>query len=127
MRRFYIGVLFILLSAGPLAAQTSNDTFKAKHLDLACSFQGTDRAAKDYAEQTCQSYLRGLTDGLFLMKAFEGANRAGCLPSDSPISNDEARRDFEAYLRQHPESAENSAGLVVAFAIMAAHPCQKTN
>jgi hypothetical protein len=68
-------------------------------------------------------YFRGLTDGLFLMKSFAEKGKAGCLPTDAPVSNAEAKGDFALFFRDHPEARENSAGLVASFAIMRAHPC----
>jgi hypothetical protein len=119
-----------MFAACPLSAQVSipsNDDFKAALLEMACNSSSTsvDQAMREFAEQTCVIYLRGLTDGLFLMRAFTDKGKAGCLPKDSPISNGEARTDFELFFRAHPELAQQSASLVAAFGIVQAHPCPK--
>lgn len=104
----------------------SNDVFKAEALHAVCNApSSTAKADKDLADGMCESYFRGLTDGLFLMKASLDHGDAGCLPSESPISEAEAKGDFELFLRDHPDAAKNSAGLVATFAIMRAHPCSK--
>lgn len=104
----------------------SNDFFKAEMLDSVCNPPtSAAKADKESAAEVCGLYFRGLTDGLFLMKTSLDHGDAGCLPSESPISEAEARGDFELFLRDHPEAAKNAAGLVATFAIMRAHPCQK--
>jgi hypothetical protein len=70
-------------------------------------------------------YLRGLTDGLFLMKAFDAKGSAGCLPAEMPISTAEAKRDLELFLQGHPEAMGNSAGLAAVAAITQAYPCSR--
>jgi hypothetical protein len=105
-----------------VAGEPSNDSFKAQDLHVACSLP-VDPKAPDVAGLICQSFLRGLTDGLFLMKAFTNAEKAGCLPSDSAVSIAEARAEFKAFFVAHPEMADNAAGLVAVAAIMRAHPC----
>lgn len=104
----------------------SNDTFKAEALHTVCNSPSTAaKADKDLADGICESYFRGLTDGLFLMKTALNHGDAACLPTESPISASEAKGDFELFLRDRPDTAKNSAGLVATFAIMRAHPCSK--
>lgn len=115
-------------SANAQIGGPSNDTFKAGLLHSACNPPpATDQSTRDLALQTCEMYFRGLTDGLFLMKTFQDGGNAGCLPTNAPISDTEGRGDFELFLRDHPEAAKNSAGLVAVFGIMRAHPCAKAN
>ena len=131
MRRFGISTLAgaVMLVTLPASAQVggpSNDTFKAEDLHVVCNPPtGANPATRDSTAQICESYFRGLTDGLFLMKSFIDSGNAGCLPADSPISTGEARGDFELFLRDHPEAAQNSAAIAVGFGIMRAHPCPK--
>jgi hypothetical protein len=121
---FAATVLAALFANAAGAQEVSNDTFKAADLALACNLPAVnDQAARDFAEQTCHAYLRGITDGLFLMRMFAAAGKAGCLPLDTPISNSEARAEFNVFLLAHPDMAQNSAGLVAAAAIIQAHPC----
>ena len=53
----------------------------------------------------------------------------GINQSETPVvrTTTEAREEFEGYLKTHPEAAENSAGVVAAFAIIRAHQCQTSN
>ena len=105
-------------SGGP-----SNDSFKAKDLYVACNLPPDPKSPDDTAELICDSFIRGLTDGLFMMKSFTDAQKAGCLPSDGALSIAEARAEFEAFFLKHQDMADNSAGLVAVAGIMLAHPC----
>lgn len=121
---FLVAISTLVSGCTKESGAQSSDTFKAGLLDGACNApEGTDRATKDFAQQTCSSYLRGLTDGLFLFKSFSDSGRAGCLPSDAPISVADAEKELRDYLREHPARADNSAGIVATDAIMSAHPC----
>jgi len=119
----------LMLVALPASAQVggpSNDTFKAEFLQSTCNPPaGTDQATRESAAVICEFYFRGLTDGLFLLKTSLDKGDAGCLPTVSPISTAEARGDFELFLRDHPEAAQNSAAIVAFFGVMRAHPCPK--
>jgi Rap1a immunity proteins len=128
IRIFLLGLMAILLIAGtPAKAQMSDptkDSFKAEDLGLACDpAANTDLKARARAERTCQTYLHGLADGLFLLGAMAGTGSQICLPKDGPVSAAEAKDEFEEYLKAHPEMAAHSAGLVAAFALVKAHPC----
>jgi hypothetical protein len=104
----------------------SHDTFKAQDLYLACTAPNADGKSADgfSFDAFCNAYIRGLTDGLFLRKAFADGGKGKCLPADTPIPNGEARADFIAFVSAHPEALKNSAGVVATAAIIAAHPCQ---
>ncbi|MGA7675852.1 MAG: Rap1a/Tai family immunity protein [Rhizomicrobium sp.] len=113
-----------VFSASAQVGGPSNDILKADILYTACNPPSdTNQSVRDTAALTCELYFRGLTDGLFLMKAFVGKSNAGCLPTDTPISTAEAEGDFALFLRDHPEARENSAAIVAGFGIMRAHPC----
>ncbi|MGH6879036.1 MAG: Rap1a/Tai family immunity protein [Rhizomicrobium sp.] len=104
----------------------SNDSFVASSLYAACTHSVSDaktKADQEYLEQTCTTYLRGLTDALFVMQSLQARGTATCLPTDQAISVQEARSVFETYLRDHPQVASNSAGLVAAMSLVAAHHC----
>jgi hypothetical protein len=119
----------VTLTVQPACAQVggpSNDTMKAELLQAACNAPSSmDKVTRDLAAELCNAYFRGLTDGLFLMKTFSDDGNAGCLPSGAPISNAEARGDFELFLKDHPEAAKNSAALIAVYGIMRAHPCPR--
>lgn len=118
-----------VLMALPANAQVggpSNDTLKADMLYSVCNPPaGIDKATLDSYSDLCEIYFRGLTDGLFMMRSFIDNGNGGCLPTDTPISNAEAKGDFELFLRDHPEAAKNSAAAIASIAIMRAHPCPK--
>jgi len=121
-----VALCTILPIIGPAHAQVggpSNDTFKAQDLYVACNLPADPNSTDDAAGLICQTYIRGLTDGLFLMKVFSDAGKAGCLPPDGAISVAEGRAEFEAFFLKHSEMATNSAGVVAALAIVQAHPC----
>jgi hypothetical protein len=130
MKRFCIAAIAAaaLLAWPPGIRAASEDGIKAELLRTACSPPNdTEQGARDLLAKLCQTYLQGLTDGLFLMKGFIDNGNAGCLPADRPISLAEAQTDFELFLRDHPELAQNSAGLVAAAGIMRAYPCPARN
>jgi hypothetical protein len=114
-----------VISASAQGGSPSNDTLKAVTLYSACAHPSGESAdTHEFAEQTCVTYMRGLTDGLFLMQTFVEKKGGVCLPPDQPVSLSDARRIFAAWLPNHPQFATNSAGLVVAAAIADAYKCR---
>jgi len=129
MKKFFVVGALVAIFATSADAQIggvpSNDSFKAYALYSACTHPPSEKPEDhEFAEQTCSTYMRGLTDGLFVMQSFAANKRRTCLPTDTAISNAEARRIFESWLRAHPEAATNSAGMVATFAIVSAYPCR---
>ena len=132
MKRLLITGAVMMLATSSASAQVddqpSADSLKAIMLYSACTHPpGETREAHEFAEQTCVAYMRGLTDGLFMMQVFAEKHRPTCLPSNGPVSNAEARSIFESWLKTHPELTNNSAGLVASYAIMDAYRYQKSN
>jgi len=98
--------------------------FMATELRDACQpLAGENAAAKAAGAKVCDSYLRGLADGLFMVGALDTSRIQLCLPSDGPLALDDAKAAFLKYVTDHPEALEHSAGLAGAFAIVAANPC----
>jgi hypothetical protein len=115
--------LFCCTRAG--AEDDPDPGLKAGALRAACNPPATNsQAEKDAGDQVCQAYLRGVADGLFMHGLVQHSGTPLCLPEDGPVSPAEARDEFEDYLAGHPEVANRSAGVAVAFAIIAAHPCE---
>jgi hypothetical protein len=108
----------------------SHDTFVAASLYAACTHSVKDaNTAKDheYLEESCTTYLRGLTDGLWIMQSLANDKTRTCLPVEEPIGVQEARVTFETWLQGHPGAARNSAGLVAAMSLIYAHKCSGPN
>jgi hypothetical protein len=100
-----------------------DDSFPARTLAAACQpAAGMEVNAKAAADQLCTSYLRGLTEGFYVMQIVAGG-RQTCLPRTDPISIADARRQFLDYLDENPDIADHSAGLAVILGILKAHPC----
>ena len=100
-----------------------DDSFPAKTLAAACApAAGLDQNAKAVADQMCDSYLRGLTEGMYVTGLITGG-RGLCLPRTDPIKIDEAKREFQDYLAANPDVADHSAGLATMIGIIRAHPC----
>jgi hypothetical protein len=100
-----------------------DDSFPAKTLAAACQpAPSLDQNAKAVADQMCTSYLRGLTEGFYVMGLIAGG-RSTCLPRTDPITIADARRQFLDYLDENPDVADHSAGLAVILGILKAHPC----
>jgi hypothetical protein len=98
--------------------------FMADQLKAACQPPTGESAAAKLADgKVCDSYLRGLADGLFMVGALGASRIPVCLPTDGPLAVDDAKAAFLKYVNDHPESLEHSAGLAGAFALVAANPC----
>jgi hypothetical protein len=130
MDRFVLlaSLLFFTLICEPIVAQPiSNDSFVAASLYSGCTHSVKDartKADQDFLEQTCTTYLRGLTDALFVMQSLQSRGTKTCLPTDAAITIVEARSVFQAYLANHPKDVGNSAGLIAAMSLVAAHKCR---
>jgi len=108
----------------PQANLSDEPVFMAGQLKAACQPPSTtDAAAKAAGAKVCDSYLRGLADGLFMVGAMDDSKIPVCLPSDGPLAVEDAKTAFLKYVTDHPEALEHSAGLAAAFAIVAANPC----
>jgi hypothetical protein len=115
-----------IFAALPARALPSKDTFTAASLYAVCTHTVSDaNTPKDHEEleTICTTYMRGLTDGLFVMQSLEDKGTRTCLPVDAAISVQDARVTFEGWLREHPNTATNSAGLVAAMSLVYAHKC----
>ncbi len=127
---FVAALLAVLPSlAAPLRAQIgapSTDTFKASNLHDFCTMAAhtRDETVQTIAEATCTVYLRGLTDGLFMMQILASKQRAACFPITAAIDVSEARRLFELWLASHPDQSVNSAAVVAFTALASAYPCK---
>ena len=128
---FAVSAIFGLIAASANAqvgGTPTQDAMKAATLYSACTHPPTETPeVHEFAEQTCSAYLRGLTDGLFMMQVFAEKRHPTCLPSNTPVSVLDARRIFGDWLKMHPEAANDSAGLVAAHAIVEAYPCRGPN
>jgi hypothetical protein len=130
MRFFAVVTVCGLLAVIPAYGQKSSDTFRAPSLYAVCTHSVSDATtAKDHEdlETICTSYLRGLTDALFVMQSLHEQGTRTCLPIDAAISIQDARITFEGWLREHPNTATNSAGLVAAMSLVYAHKCRASN
>lgn len=104
----------------------AEDSFNAQALKDACApAPGASQNARALDDQTCQSYLRGLTEGLFLQTILESSDAADCLPKDGPISPSDAKANFLSYLAENPDAADHEAGAAAVLAIVRAHGCGK--
>jgi hypothetical protein len=121
-------ILTAILVASPYSVQAqSNDKFTASSLYALCSHSVKDANTPqdhEFLEKTCTTYLLGLTDALFVMQSLASQGTRTCLPTEEAIGIQEARTTFEAYLREHPATATNSAGLVAAMSLVYAHKCR---
>jgi hypothetical protein len=108
----------------PPGTVSDEPVFMAKQLAEACQPAATaDAAAKAAGAKVCDSYLRGLADGLYMVGALEGSRIQLCIPHDGPLALEDVRSDFEKYVAAHPEALDHAAALVGAFAVVAANPC----
>jgi len=113
-----------LVFAQTTGAQPPADTFRASTLYAACTHavKGTHQD-NEFVEQSCVAYLRGLTDGMFVMQTLINQGTRTCLPTNWSIGVPEARAVFETWVRTHPNAIDDSAGLVAAMALVQAHKC----
>jgi hypothetical protein len=112
------------MAARAQAGDVAEDSFTAGNLKEACApAAGLDKNARALADQTCQSYLRGLTEGLFLQQYVQRSGATVCLPDDRPISVEDAKAAVLNYLAQNPDAANREAGAAAILAIVRAHSC----
>jgi len=108
----------------PQGNAADEPVFMAGQLKDACQPPANETAAaKAAGGKVCDSYLRGLADGLFMVGALDASRIQLCLPDDGPLALDDAKAAFLKYVTDHPEALEHSAGLAGAFAMVAANPC----
>jgi hypothetical protein len=111
----------------PAPAQTDgapDDSFTGADLRDACApASGLDQSARAMDDKICTSYLRGLTEGLFLQRFVEDSGALACFPQNEPISVAEARDDVLQYLAANPAAADRQAGVAGVLAIVRAHSC----
>jgi hypothetical protein len=126
MKRFVV-TAFVSFMPAMCAFAATNDTLTASMLYQMCAHSSRETPqAHELAEQTCISYLRGMTDGMAVMQGLFDNGTPICLPSGgSPIDVPRARQIFTAWLKSHPETGDKSAGLAAAFSIIWAYPCKK--
>jgi uncharacterized protein YbjT (DUF2867 family) len=117
-----------LIACTEAGSGTSKDSFVAASLLASCTHSVSDaRNQKDKGdlELVCATYFRGLTDAMFVMQALADHGTRTCLPQDEAVGIPEARAVFQTYVRDHPESASNSAGLVATMALVGVHKCMQ--
>jgi hypothetical protein len=112
------------VAARAQAGDAPEDSFTAGKLKDACApAAGLDKNARALADQTCQSYLRGLTEGLFLQQYVQRSGATVCLPDDGPIPVEDAKAAVLNYLAQNPDAANREAGAAAILAIVRTHSC----
>ena len=110
--------LFALLCGAAEAQNLPGEpVFRAEQLKTACG------AAANADAKLCNSYLRGLADGLFMLGALDTGRMRVCLPKDGPMSVADAKAAFLKYAAQHPDMLTHSAALAGTSALVAANPC----
>lgn len=119
-------ITLALLTGLPVDAYA--DGFTAAGLRIVCSHAGTETAQeRDQSDTVCSAYLLGLTDAMFVMQSLADHGTRTCMPKEIAIGVPEAKRLFENYLGAHPETANNSAGLVAGMAVVNAFKCGTPN
>lgn len=120
---FVLGISWTLVSSAFAQNSTTNDTLTAGAFYSACL--ASDATGSD--DGLCNSYFRGLTDALFVMEQMNLSHRLTCIPTQTAVSVEDARRMFNRWMTAHPENAANSAGLIAATAVINSFPCPKAN
>jgi hypothetical protein len=74
---------------------------------------------------SCNAYVRGFADGIFLADIMAGKGKRLCTPvAGSAIEHTQARLIIEKYLRNHPEFLHEQAGYLAALALYDAFECK---
>ena len=117
----------IAFAQGP--GQPSTDSFKASALYTACTHSGNGAPNADdkFNEETCDRYLLGLTDALFIMQVVSRKSLQTCMPEQSSITPADARKIFVSWFKAHPDEAVHSAGIVAVHSILNAYECHNAN
>lgn len=122
MKKVVLVALPLLLSSVTLAH--GNDTLTARALISLCEpIPNQSKGDLQKAEDECIAYVHGLTDGLFMMQELANHSMTPCMPKEQAIDVGTARRLFSTYLKAHPQTLDNSAGLVMGIAVTQAYPC----
>ena len=81
MKRF-VATAFVYFMPAMCAFAATNDTLTASMLYQMCAHSSRETPqAHEFAEQTCISYLRGMTDGMAVMQGLFDNGTPICLPS----------------------------------------------
>ena len=102
---------------------TTNDSLTASTLYSVCR----DSDTTGTNDGLCNTYFRGLTDGLYVMEQMHLHGRRTCMPGGEAVSNADARHMFNGYMATHPQDAGRSAGLIAAMAVILSFPCPAAN
>lgn len=78
---------------------------------------------RELSDAICGAYVTGLTDGMFMMQLLATHAMTPCMPAEEAVGDPEALRLFGEYLKNHPQTGNNSAGLVMGTAIADAYKC----
>jgi Rap1a immunity proteins len=120
MRSLFALVLLvttIFVWAHPTAAQKRTD-----QLLWECEGREPLPNTPTVGEAICASYLSGLIDMHAIITGMGWGSPVFCLP-DQGISNDQARRIFQAWAREHPEELHETARGSVLLAFKGAFSC----
>ena len=72
----------------------------------------------------CDSYVRGLLDGISVGQAIQLRKAAEFCPPKGGITTEKGRSIIEAHFRRHAEQLPDEAGLSAMLAILTAFPCK---
>ena len=115
----------VVVSGGSAVYADEHGPFSTKALFSLCEPLGSQSADQiESANLLCDTYLMGVADGMFILKAAQANGEGMCAPLDSPISTSRARELFVEYVREHPEANTYSAGIVAPMSLIRAYPCR---
>jgi hypothetical protein len=86
--------------------------------------QFCDAPRDSTAAISCFTYIRGLTDGLYMADKMEASGVRLCWPKDQTIEPEQSKLIVQKYLKDHPEQLDRNAGALAALAIYLAFRCK---
>ncbi|HEY4969842.1 MAG TPA: Rap1a/Tai family immunity protein [Steroidobacteraceae bacterium] len=75
------------------------------------------------ADISCNLYLSGFSEGLFLGEILQEKGTTTCMPRDAALDYRQTRAILEKYMQDHPEELNRKASILVLRAVASAFPC----
>ncbi|MGD0192015.1 MAG: Rap1a/Tai family immunity protein [Rhizomicrobium sp.] len=119
---FLVGVVVATHAQAQQNRVTAGDTyFACTHAIQTTTSQ--DKALVTEAETDCKTFFLGFTQGLFVGQMLGTSPNKYCLPKDSSIDADDARKLFVKFMEAHPEATGQAPGVVAGTALAHAYQC----
>lgn len=115
MKRYIIGLIFCLTALLPADANGLSGTSLYR---MCQGNTGVDII-------TCQSYITGFLDGMFIGSVTGRAGNVMYCPPEKGVSAEQGQTIVQKYLSEHQGALRGDAGHLAALALIEIYPCPK--